>query len=115
MTAQLNSNSNEIIFGKWWAKKQGYVATAAVEKNGKYLKAVNYVFLPSEPIDKEEAQKNYHQKHCAHVCKIPQDYSGLIVSESSIYGQRKCEKWFWLAEKGKIIKNTESLNELFGK
>ena len=113
MTAQLENNC--IIFGKHWAKNQGWVALADVEKKGAYYNATNYQFLASKPLNEEEATKNHKRKHCLHICQIPKDYTGLIVSESSRYGERKCEKWFWQSINGKIIKNGESIEILIQK
>jgi hypothetical protein len=112
MTARLENN--QIIFGKDWGKNKGWVGLAEIQQ-GQWPKAINYKFIDTKPLTEEDQANNHRRKHCEHFAVIPTDYSGLIVSESAIYAERKSERWFWWAKDGILIANAESLPDLIEK
>lgn len=100
-----------IEFGKCMRKSQGYVALAKPTQSGTYWKATDYQFLPSKPLS-EDASNSHRGKSSRHRATIPDAYTGLIVSESEIFGERKPEKWFYFCKDGEIQKDAESIEDL---
>jgi hypothetical protein len=113
MTSFKHSDT-EIGIYKEWRRNLGWLATASYKESKYGLKAEIINFISTKPFSEEDKARNFKRKVNKQIGKVPSNYSGLIVSSSPHQG-KKCERWCWWAQEGKLVANAETIEEVISK
>lgn len=102
----------KIEIGKNFKKGTGWVAKCQYRQTQYGYTPYGHEFLPTTPITEEDKVNCHKQKFHRCSVDVPQDYTGLLVSDSASYAERKTERWYYWVDNGEIIDDSNVLSEL---